>query len=40
MVLFATGRTPSTHDMGLEDIGVALGRRPNPAHAISPAEND
>ncbi|QFT60447.1 Glutathione amide reductase [Sulfitobacter sp. THAF37] len=27
MVLFATGRDPSTKDMGLEDIGVKLGRR-------------
>jgi len=27
MVLFATGRDPSTKDMGLEDIGVSLGRR-------------
>jgi len=27
MVLFATGRDPSTKDMGLEDIGVQLGRR-------------
>jgi glutathione reductase (NADPH) len=26
-VLFATGRDPSTKDMGLEDIGVKLGRR-------------
>jgi glutathione reductase (NADPH) len=27
MVLFATGRDPSTADMGLEDAGVKLGRR-------------
>ncbi len=27
MVLFATGRAPNTRDMGLEDIGVSLGRR-------------
>ncbi|OAN79880.1 glutathione-disulfide reductase [Sulfitobacter sp. EhC04] len=27
MVLFATGRDPSTRDMGLEEIGVTLGRR-------------
>lgn len=27
MVLFATGRDPSTQDMGLEEIGVKLGRR-------------
>ena len=27
MVLFATGRDPSTKDMGLEEIGVKLGRR-------------
>ncbi|MFK7870991.1 MAG: FAD-dependent oxidoreductase [Roseobacter sp.] len=27
MVLFATGRDPSSKDMGLEDIGVSLGRR-------------
>ena len=27
MVLFATGRDPSTRDMGLEEIGVELGRR-------------
>ena len=27
MVMFATGRDPSTADMGLEDVGVALGRR-------------
>lgn len=27
MVLFATGRDPSTTDMGLEEIGVTLGRR-------------
>ncbi len=26
MVLFATGRTPSTQDMGLKDVGVKLGR--------------
>ncbi|KIN61567.1 Glutathione reductase [Sulfitobacter noctilucae] len=26
-VLFATGRNPSTKDMGLEDVGVKLGRR-------------
>tara|TARA_R110002110_G_scaffold48959_5_gene145510 strand:+ start:937 stop:2409 length:1473 start_codon:yes stop_codon:yes gene_type:complete len=26
-VLFATGRDPSTKDMGLEDVGVKLGRR-------------
>ena len=26
-VLFATGRDPNTHDMGLEDVGVELGRR-------------
>ena len=26
MVLFATGRTPMTQDMGLEDVGVSLGR--------------
>ncbi|MGC3939374.1 FAD-dependent oxidoreductase [Roseobacter sp. EG26] len=27
MVLFATGRDPNTHDMGLEEVGVKLGRR-------------
>ncbi|NNE51981.1 MAG: FAD-dependent oxidoreductase, partial [Sulfitobacter sp.] len=27
MVLFATGRMPSTSDMGLEDLGVKLGRQ-------------
>ncbi|OAN96658.1 FAD-dependent oxidoreductase [Sulfitobacter geojensis] len=27
MVLFATGRMPSTNDMGLEDVGVKLGRK-------------
>ena len=27
MVLFATGRDPSTADMGLEEVGVKLGRR-------------
>ena len=27
MVLFATGRDPNSRDMGLEDMGVALGRR-------------
>ncbi|MEW9919002.1 FAD-dependent oxidoreductase [Marimonas sp. MJW-29] len=27
MVLFATGRDPSTKDMGLEEVGVKLGRR-------------
>ena len=27
MVLFATGRNPSTSDMGLEEVGVKLGRR-------------
>ena len=27
MVLFATGRDPNTVDMGLEDVGVELGRR-------------
>jgi glutathione reductase (NADPH) len=27
MVLFATGRDPSSKDMGLEEIGVSLGRR-------------
>ncbi len=27
MVLFATGRAPSTKDMGLEDAGVGIGRR-------------
>ena len=26
-VLFATGRTPNTNDMGLEDVGVALGEK-------------
>jgi glutathione reductase (NADPH) len=26
-VLFATGRDPNTRDMGLEDLGIALGRR-------------
>lgn len=26
-VLFATGRTPNTSDMGLEDVGVHIGRR-------------
>lgn len=26
-VMFATGRTPNTENMGLEDIGVALGRK-------------
>jgi len=26
-VLFATGRTPNTYDMGLEDAGVEIGRR-------------
>ena len=26
-VLFATGRAPNTHDMGLEEIGVELGRK-------------
>ena len=26
-VLFATGRTPNTHDMGLEEAGVEIGRR-------------
>jgi len=25
-VMFATGRAPNTHDMGLEDVGVELGR--------------
>ncbi|MEM6941567.1 MAG: FAD-dependent oxidoreductase [Pseudomonadota bacterium] len=27
MVLFATGRTPSTHNMGLAEVGVSLGRQ-------------
>lgn len=27
MVLFATGRDPSTKDMGLQEVGVSLGRR-------------
>ncbi len=27
MVMFATGRNPSTADMGLEEVGVTLGRR-------------
>ena len=27
MVLFATGRVPNTDNMGLEDVGVKLGRR-------------
>jgi glutathione reductase (NADPH) len=27
LVLFATGRDPNTADMGLEDVGVTLGRR-------------
>lgn len=27
MVMFATGRDPNTADMGLEDVGVTLGRR-------------
>ena len=26
-VLFATGRTPNTHDMGLQEAGIELGRR-------------
>jgi glutathione reductase (NADPH) len=26
MVLFATGRNPNTHDMGLKDVGIELGR--------------
>ena len=27
MVLFATGRAPNTQDMGLEEVGISLGRR-------------